>query len=205
MKKVYIICFFILSAAIVFGLSYFYSKQNMGISENGTQILNETEGIAEIVTKQASYEETKITNITTIKLQVNDLNNNTFEEKIINTPVEFLEMTRSDLLEYMKEYLKSPNEEDEKRGLLAYELVEFSKKSVVLRKTYKMEEMKETQYKAMLENGYVTIYAGDDNVIYDYTDISLEDLPEDIKVNLKKGIIFNGEKELYEFLETYSS
>lgn len=205
MKKVYIICLFVFVAVGVFYVSYRISDRRMEEKQQQLEILNETEGDIEIVTRPASYEEIKITNITTIKLQVNDLNNDTFEEKVINTPVEFLEMTRSDLIEYMKEYLESPDVEDEKRGLMAYELVEFSKKSVVLRKTYKMEEEEEVQYKALLENGYVTIYSSDDDVIYDYTDIALEDLPDEIKYALKKGIIFNGERELYEFLETYSS
>lgn len=203
MKKMYIICLVLFVAGIIFYLSYSYSKNNMGLHDYTNETESEPKLRVESMT-QTSKNDNLISNITVIKLQTYDLNNDTFSEETINTPVKFLGMSRSDLIEYMKEYLDQPDAEDVKRGLKAFELVQFSTEEVVIRKTFKMEN-KEAGYYAMLENGYVTIYLEDKKTIYDYTDIPVVDLPDYVIANLNKGIKFDGIRELYEFLETYSS
>lgn len=203
MKKMYIICYIFITVVVVFYFTYNYSKHNMGLNHELEERTRESESQFEIMT-QTAYNEIKISNLTVIKLQTYDLNNNTFEEEKINTPVNFLGMGRSDLLLYMQEYLKEPDKEDIKRGLKAFELVKFSNDEVVLRKTYQMEEVMD-EYYAVLENGYVTIYLKDESTIYDYTDIAEADLPDYLVLSLKNGLHFHGLKELYEFLETYSS
>lgn len=42
-------------------------------------------------------------------------------------------------------------------------------------------------------------------VFYDYADINIDSLPDDIRERLTKGIYFKGEAQLYDFLQTYSS
>ena len=42
-------------------------------------------------------------------------------------------------------------------------------------------------------------------VFYDYADINMDSLPDDIRERLTKGIYFEGEAQLYDFLQTYSS
>ena len=155
-------------------------------------------------TPKTAYEESRINNLTTIKMQINDLNTDSFEEFKINTPVEFLEFTKSDLLKYLDEYSKNPDKEDKDRGLIEFEMVKFSNKEVVIRKTYKSEDSSD-KYIAVLENGYVTIYHEDVKTIYDYTDIPEVKLPADIVKSMDNGIIFDNISKLYEFLETYSS
>lgn len=151
-----------------------------------------------------SYNDIRINNLTVVHLQVYDLNNQTFTEEKINTPVAFLEMGRNDLIEYLNDYMKNPDEEDVKRGLVAFELVEFSKEQVVIRKTYE-QSTEDTGYYAVLENGYVTIYCGDKSSVYDYTNIAAGKLPEQILSKTIEGFYFNDMIELYEFLQTYSS
>lgn len=203
MKKMYIICFLFLCAGTVFYFSYIYSKENLGQNYDMEQVESERGMPVEPMTN-VSYSDIRINNLTTVRLQIYDLNNQTFTEEKINTPVEFLEMERNDLIEYLNSYMKNPDKEDEKRGLIAYELVEFSRDTVVIRKTYELDE-KDNGYYAMLENGYVTIYCGDKATIYDYTDIAAGKLPENIRMKTIEGFYFNDLVELYEFLETYSS
>lgn len=205
MKKMYFICFILLTAGVIFYFSYQYSKENMGKGMRAPELqsMPEVEQRMEQMT-QTAYHESKITNITVVKLQIMDLNNDTFEEEKINTPVYFLEMEREDLINYLQEYLKKPDAEDVKRGLKAFELVKFSREEVVIRKTFQKDEKKDGYY-AMAENGYVIIYLADRTTIYDYTDIAETELPEYLLENMKKGIYFEGIRELYEFLETYSS
>lgn len=203
MKKLYIICFLFLCAGAAYYFSYLYSKENLGQNYEAEQIETESQIPVEPMTN-VSYSDIRINNLTVIHLQVYDLNNQTFTEEKINTPVAFLEMDRNDLIKYLNDYMKNPDKEDVQRGLVAYELVEFSREQVVIRKTFELDEANNGYY-AVLENGYVTIYCGDRTSIYDYTDIAAGKLPEQILSKTIDGFYFNDLIELYEFLETYTS
>lgn len=54
------------------------------------------------------------------------------------------------------------------------------------------------------QGGSVVIYHYDDT-LYEYTDLEMEFLPEQVQKELDLGIYFHSQEELYEFLETYSS
>ncbi|MGN0161603.1 MAG: BofC C-terminal domain-containing protein [Lachnospiraceae bacterium] len=205
MKRAYMICLLFLCAGIVFYLSFFYSREHLGLEYEEYATQEETIPVEQMT--QAGINDIRINNLTTVKLQVYDLGENEFEEKKINTPVEFLEMTRKDLIEYLKNYMLSPSKEDTEKGLLSYELVEFARGQVVLRKTYQKPEepVEVVPFIAMAENGYVAIYYSEDGSLYDYTEISVNQLPEGVQKNLEDGIGFANEQELYEFLETYTS
>ena len=55
------------------------------------------------------------------------------------------------------------------------------------------------------QDGYVTIYRGDRETLYETTDISLSLLPEALAEEIRAGKALSGEQELYDFLENYSS
>lgn len=207
MKNAYIICFIFALGIVIFVCGYIYSKENLGIREEISieDITCEDETID--IKRVNELEDERINNKTKVRLQVDDKNNGTFSEEKINTPAIFLEMDRGTLIEYLKEYLKSPDKEDVARGLYSYELVSFSKGEVVIRKSYRQTKPSEEEniYYGRLENGYVTIYNKDKITIYDYTDISEDAFPENIREELNEFIKFYGERDLYEFLETYSS
>ncbi len=73
----------------------------------------------------------------------------------------------------------------------------------------KVTESEEYQYVLKYERDTLRIYRNiaDEGreVFYDYADINVELLPHDIKERLTKGIYFDGEAQLYDFLQTYSS
>ena len=54
-------------------------------------------------------------------------------------------------------------------------------------------------------NGYVTVYLSDKKTIYELTEIPLTDLPEEIQQEVCSGKYIESIKELYAFLENYSS
>jgi len=60
-------------------------------------------------------------------------------------------------------------------------------------------------YYLVEEFGYVNIYLADQESIYEYTDISIDSLPEDLQVEICTGKGIASEQELYDFLENYSS
>ena len=53
--------------------------------------------------------------------------------------------------------------------------------------------------------GYVAVYRNSDGGLYELTDIQVSDLPEDILQEIAAGKSVASEKELYGFLENYSS
>ena len=60
-------------------------------------------------------------------------------------------------------------------------------------------------YLLKLEQDNVVIYHASNGEVYDKTDISVEALPEDLMQKLQQGIPVYSLKELYDFLENYSS
>ena len=54
-------------------------------------------------------------------------------------------------------------------------------------------------------NGYVVVYLSDKKTVYEYTDISLEDLPENLQKEVQNGKYIETSESLYGFLENYSS
>ena len=54
-------------------------------------------------------------------------------------------------------------------------------------------------------NGYVTVYYADEETVYEYTSIPVEELPIGIQNELKKGKRVNTVRQIYGFLENYSS
>ena len=54
-------------------------------------------------------------------------------------------------------------------------------------------------------NGYVVVYLSDKKTVYEYTDISVEDLPENLQKEIQNGKYIETSESLYGFLENYSS
>ncbi len=60
-------------------------------------------------------------------------------------------------------------------------------------------------YYLSYDGSRVVIYSEPDRNFYDYADINMEVLPPDIREQLKLGMYIDGEDNLYDFLQTYSS
>lgn len=54
-------------------------------------------------------------------------------------------------------------------------------------------------------NGFVAVYKADKETIYEYTNIVVEDLPEDVRQEIQEGKEIRSVEKLYGFLENYSS
>lgn len=54
-------------------------------------------------------------------------------------------------------------------------------------------------------NGYVVVYQNDGNTVYEYTDILVGELPENIQEKVRSGMQIKGTDKLYGFLENYTS
>lgn len=61
------------------------------------------------------------------------------------------------------------------------------------------------QYCLKEKDGYVYVYLADGKTIYEPTSILLAELPTGIRKKIKKGLYLLDDRELYSFLENYSS
>lgn len=66
-------------------------------------------------------------------------------------------------------------------------------------------ETEKELYYLVVEEGYVNIYLEDRKTLYEETEITMEDLPEELKEEVRRGKGLAGKGELYDFLENYSS
>ena len=198
MKKVIWLIIAIVVMFALYKVGTYASKAYWG---DDSKTLTERE-VPKIVVDNETEE--KISNITQLIMQKYDSDNNILREEIISTPIEYFGYTREQLMEEVRKYMINPSAVDKTAGINAYELVSFSKNQVTLRKSYSLKNLP-TSYYISVENGYLTIYLEDKSTIYDYTEIRLSTLPESVQQEIIKGLSLKSQKELYEFLETYTS
>lgn len=55
------------------------------------------------------------------------------------------------------------------------------------------------------QNGFIVVYLSDNKTVYEYTSISIDSLPQNIKEQLTEGIFIESEEALFGFLENYTS
>lgn len=65
--------------------------------------------------------------------------------------------------------------------------------------------LKEGCYFLMEVNGYVVVYLSDKKTPYEYTDIKYDELPAELRDEIRNGKYMEDAKALYGFLENYSS
>ncbi len=71
--------------------------------------------------------------------------------------------------------------------------------------TESMQVVNNEKYYLKEADGYLTVYDGRTNEIYCETNIRISLLSPEMQEKIKKGISFQTEAELYDFLESYSS
>lgn len=54
-------------------------------------------------------------------------------------------------------------------------------------------------------HGYVAVYLQDGITLYEITDLSVGNLPDEVRTDLENGIYLDSAERLYGFLENYSS
>ena len=69
----------------------------------------------------------------------------------------------------------------------------------------KGEAVKNEGYYLCELQGFIVVYLSDKSTIYEFTEIPLTDLPEEVQQEIHTGKHIETEKELYAFLENYSS
>lgn len=137
-------------------------------------------------------------------LEVYDRKQGTLEQKEQNPPGDIVGLTRDEIEDYLDDYMSDLTLSEYNSGLLSYELLSFSDKSVKFRKSYDAD-MVPYRFYVVVKNGFVVVYNSDLKSIYDYTHIEAKNLPELDRIELSQGIYVNNLDELYALLESYTS
>lgn len=197
MKKAYIISF-ILFAALVsiayFGCYFLFHENPNHLPRQNEEILRTDANTTNYTSDQTVYILEKY-NAATYELT---------EEKLV-MPAEYVGLTRAELMEKIKVYEKNPDNADMDLGFTGFSLVYFSENKIVLRKTYN-KGFYDWEYLAKVDDqGKIIICVAESGEIYTDTDIYYHKLPSDIQEQIQKGKYMSGLREVYDFLENYSS
>lgn len=127
------------------------------------------------------------------------------EEKIISPIIPlYVGLTVEELSKLLLDESENPDLKEIEKGFIRAELLSFSSKEIVIKRTYSQEEIP-NKYYMILENNFVTIYYSDRKTVFENTGIDAEFLPLEEKQELIKGIEIKDEHELFSVLESYTS
>ncbi len=137
-------------------------------------------------------------------LEIYNMKSDKLETEEHNPPAYLVGLTRSQVEEYLRDYMKDLPLSEYNKGLISYELIRFSDTQIVIKKTYN-EDFVPFRFYVVVKDGYVVVYNSDLKSVYSYTHILASELPEEDRISLSQGIYVNSLEELYSLLESYSS
>lgn len=181
---------------------YFYSPDPIAeqVLPEQVRIEETTEQSEEIIVEDKQI----LTSDTQYVIIETDLRDGSSVETTWEVPEMYIGMDRDSFVEAMTEYEQSPPLEEQVRGFVSVEVRSFSRKKVVIRKNYFLTEADKHFYLTVQDN-YVVVMCEDLQTVYMNTSILLSDLPERLQTEVLTNKYIETEKELYDFLETYSS
>lgn len=137
-------------------------------------------------------------------VQEYDMGDTTVQENEVKAPDKFIGLDRERLAEEINNYNQNPSLTDLEKGFRYMELVSFSDKKVVVKKSYELPK-EDKGFFFMNENHYVVVYDQSLSEVYMNTDILVEDLSAELQEEIIQMKYVENEKELFNFLESYSS
>ena len=108
---------------------------------------------------------------------------------------------------YLRKDTGTPPEEQRGTELVESLPAENQPSQTAAGQDVRKEEPQAEEYQFVLvnNNNSVAVYKLPENEIYEYTDVILDVLPEELQEEIRAGKYLKGEEELYNFLENYTS
>lgn len=158
------------------------------------------------ITQVAVVDKQVISANTKIDVQKYNADGECMEKESMDVPDKYVGMTRDDFEAELKSFNQNPPLKELELGLSYVELNSFSPSRIVIKKVYAQADSEEEGgFFLVNENHYVVVYQKDLQNVYMNTDIPVEELPENLQEEIIKIKYIENEKELYNFLESYSS
>lgn len=184
-------------------MEYFYPGESAGSYEAALPVPQES--TSPFVAEPVAVVDKKIISANTeFVVQKFDTVNGLLNEESKSVPDKYIGMTREDLSNEIRSLNQNPPLKDLEQGFQYMELYSFSPYRVVIRKTY-TEQEEEEGFFLVNENHCVVVYQKDLQNVYLSTDIKVDELPETLQDEILHIKYVENEKELYNFLESYSS
>lgn len=182
----------IVAGAYVYFNDYFYPKQYVQNEEG--QYVNVT------APKPTTFPVTKDTVFEIEHYYLDEKRKLT--EEVSSIPA-LLGCDKQGVQDYLQDYMEHLSYEEKEKGLTSYNLISYRENTIRLRKTYHTPEYK--GYIAQSFNGTIVILNGDGKTVFEYTEIPISNLPEELQEQVIVGYPLENEEDLYSFLENYSS
>lgn len=223
MKKILYSSLLFTCISAVFGLCYYLSFKNALIHYNRDAVEQNTEVLQELLLSSGENErllnqlmksnEEVISAASTgdslretagYFLETVFLQNQTEETEQLPLPGFMVGIDLKGLSTYLKGYMESMPVNEYLAGLVSYEIVSFSPDKVVLRKTYD-ESKVENEFYICRRGDFIVVYYSDLKTVYEYTDIRVNSLTEDVQDTINQGFYVKDIHDLYSILEGFTS
>lgn len=169
-----------------------------------TEAESSTRGDVEDELRQVSGRKETLSADTEYVLQEVDVLRQTTVETTWKLPGNYIGMDRENFLSAMKNYENYPPLSELERGFVSLEVLSFSRERVVVRMNYQYVQPGDNFY-LTVQNHEVVVCLEDRETVYINTGILLETLPEELQLEIINMLYVEGEGNLYNLLESYSS
>ncbi len=223
MKKIIYSSLIFAGISALFGLCYYLSFKNALLHynreavEQNTRILNEileASGENERLLQQMLQEKEEVSQVAVTQDRIKQTADYVLETYYVQSGVEESEplalpgfmvgIDRRELTAYLKGYMESMPVNEFLKGLISYEIISFAEDKVVLRKTYD-ENKVENQFYVSRKGDFIVVYYSDLKNVYEYTEIRVDSLVDEVRQTIEQGFYVKDTQELYSILEGYTS
>lgn len=119
-------------------------------------------------------------------------------------PAKYVGLNRTELEELLAEDSLAPTLAEKQKGFKSQHLELFSAEKIKVLRIY--DTTKDTTGFYIMEvDGEVCVYEHDRTTLYFKTGLRTEQLPADVRYELRKGKFMDSELQIYHFIESYSS
>ena len=223
MKKILYSSLLFAGISAIFGLCYYLSFKNALLHynrqavEQNSQVLQEilqSSGESERLLQQmmkeneeavlAASTQGKLKETASYFLETFYIQSQKEEREQLALPGFMVGIDFRELSAYVRGYMEELPVNEYLNGLISYEIVSFAEDKVVLRKTYD-ENKVENQFYICRRGDFVVVYYSDLKTVYEYTEIRVDSLIEEIRHIIEQGYYVKDVQELYSILEGYTS
>lgn len=222
MKKILYTSLFFAGISALFGLCYYTSFKNALLHYNREAVEQNNELLNEILQSSSKSErllqqimeytdssvatagQETLRATASYVLETYDVQSQTTNKEELPVPGFMAGITWRELGVYVEKYMNDMPVDEFLDGLVSYEIVSFSADQVVLRKTYDKSKV-ENQFYMCQRGEFVVVYYSDLRTVYEYTEIRVDHLSEEVRRALAEGFYVRDAQELYSILEGYTS
>ena len=201
LKSISLFCFIVILLAAGYFLFMPVDNNRNEIAKDNTEELSYAENSTEVDLSVSTKQ-----NVTTCDTvyEIEAYVGNSYIHSVEAIPFSFTGLSREELQKEIDRYELSPSFADKQKGFESIELLSFHPDKITVRKTYR-EEQEKIIYYIKAVNHELIVYKSDQEEEYMPTDLKLEMLPEDVQQEIINTKCFNDIREVYDFLESYSS